>query len=86
VRSHAPRTPGEGLTKPDAPPVRVRCGNPLPAGAPAGLTTCEDYSHWRARQLGDRLTESEDARLKVFRGLCALDEAVRERRELLRPY
>jgi hypothetical protein len=71
---------------PDSPPACVRCGDALPDGAPAGLTTCEGYSHWRARVLGDMLTAEEDARLKVFRGLCALDEAVREGREFLRPY
>jgi hypothetical protein len=63
-----------------------RCGDALPDGAPPGTVTCEDYSHRRARLLGDLLTAEEEVRLKLVRGFCALAEAVREGRDMLRPY
>jgi hypothetical protein len=39
-------------------PTRCRhCGDGLSADAPPGVTSCQDYARWRARQAGDMLPE-----------------------------
>lgn len=69
-----------------APRTCPRCLDALPADAPPAVVTCEDYSHWRARRLGDMLTPEEVVGRRLLRGLCAWDEANREGRAMLRPY
>jgi hypothetical protein len=59
------------------------CGDALPDNAPPSITSCTAYADWRARQVGDILPEGEAAMLAVFKGLCALDVAIRDGLELL---
>lgn len=59
------------------------CEDELPDDCPLDVTSCRSYSNWKARQLGDILTEDEARDLTLFWGLCAMDVAIRDGVELL---
>jgi hypothetical protein len=65
------------------PPRCRHCEDELPEDCPAGVTSCASYCNWKAGQRGDMLPENEARALELWKGLCALDVAIRNGLELL---
>jgi len=67
----------------DTMPRCRQCEDELPEDCPADVTSCRSYCRWKARLVGDMLTEEQARDLELFAGLCELDVACRDGLELL---
>jgi hypothetical protein len=59
------------------------CGDELNDDCPDGVTSCRGYADWKARRMGDMLTEGDAGTLILLAFYCAWDVALRDGLDLI---